>query len=963
MHAFIFLALLAFFIGSSSKIALAVNANIMAFKSNGETHDGNGWVLLNNGYVGTFINVDYAGPVTITIQADGSIAEGTLPIMHLHIGDNNEAWSVTDNGYPHTTYSDYVANFNLPDGMHMVRIEFVNDYTVSGNRDLYIKSVTFVGATLENDATTENALAAADNYIDKYQKGLATVNAPDDNILEGTSVQVKLDRHAFNFGTAVYGNDNRPAWTYPNPAPGSDNYKYQQFLNSHFNMIVPENSGKWWYNELSRDVVKMTAVDAMLDYAEAHNLRARMHCAFWDDQQPGWVDTLKNQALTDPDAALAYWDEMMERIEYYIADRTHRLTDIDGINESCNRDMHTQIYSIEGVADIYNEMVAAAAGQAKIAVNEYGVLEWGGYGNWYREHIEDITNAGGTVELIGIQNHTATYAYDGVGVFQNLQLFAGFELPIIITEFSLYDAPSSSILNETMRLVFGNDMTNGFTTWGFWEGNMWRPNSALVDQNWYLTPMGTAYEQLMAQWDTDEVVYVDSNSQIQFTGFYGDYTLTIEGQSYSITFNKGTGVTEPIVRILYVDDDAPGDPAAGDPDTSDPNEDGSLEHPFDAIQEAIDVAAYRHTIAILDGTYTGEGNRDIYYKGKELVIKSKNGPDACIIDCQSTYSGFLFANGESSNAVLEGLTIINGRTYDEYGGAIACYGGSSPTINNCTLIGNGSIFTGFGGAIGCLTDSNPTITNCRIIGNSSVFGGAIYCEEGSPIIRNCILTDNSAEAWGGGICSYLGNPTIQNCTFSNNTADSGGGLYTEGGTATFTNCILWADTANTGSELMLTSLATVIVSYSDVKGGESAAEVESGSTLVWDPNNIESDPNFVYASHPDPNQRDYHLLPESPCINAGDPAGSYTDQTDIDENPRVIDGRIDIGTDEFTCVGDLDYNGTVNLSDLPMFGAYWQETGCYLGVECIKADLNRDTEVNWGDLKLYVQNWLVTVEE
>ena len=40
----------------------------------------------------------------------------------------------------------------------------------------------------------------------------------------------------------------------------------------------------------------------------------------------------------------------------------------------------------------------------------------------------------------------------------------------------------------------------------------------------------------------------------------------------------------------YVDDDAPGDPGPGDPVISDPAEDGSAQHPFDAIQEAINAA-------------------------------------------------------------------------------------------------------------------------------------------------------------------------------------------------------------------------------------------------------------------------------------------------------------------------------------------------------------------------------------
>jgi len=972
IKSFIFLALLVFFTSSTNVMADdIVYAGSMAFKSNGSGHDGNGWVLSSNGYVGTFIDVEIAGSVIITIRADGSIAGGTLPIMDLHVGDFNDTWSVADNGSPHNIYNDYVAVFNLPVGMHAVRVEFVNDYTISGDRNLYLKRVTFSGATLENDASSDNALSTADNYIDKYRKGKAkvTVTIEDANVPEGTPVQVELINHAYNFGAAVYGHSSVPSWTLPNPTPGSDNYNYQQFLDSHFNMIVPENSGKWENNESTRDVVTMNAVDAILDYAETHGHRARMHCAFWDNQQPSWVDTLKNQAISDPcgPKPAEYWDEMMERIDYYIADRAHRLTDIDGINESYHKDMHTQIYGIDGVADIYNEMVAASAGQAKIAVNEYGVLEYGGYTNWYREHIEEIINAGGIVELIGLQNYTSSYGYDAVGVFQNLQLFAGFELPMIITEFALEsDSPVPSILTETMRFCFGNDMTDGFVMWGFWDHPnwMWKNGSALVDDNWNLTDCGVAYEQLMAQWDTDEIVYVDSNSQIEFTGFYGEYNLTVDGQSYSFTFVKGEGVSEPVFRVLYVDDDAPGDPAPGNPDTSDPNENGTPDHPFDAIQEAIDTAVYRDTILVLDGTYTGEGNRDITYGGEAMTVKSQNGPEMCIIDCQGTtlapHIGFIFIDGEDGNSVLDGFTITNGYGHDN-GGAIRCDNGSSPIIRNCILVGN--VSSAPGGAIGCSYECGPTVDNCRISGNTSPFGGAIYCEESSLVLRNCLLADNSADDWGGGVCSVDSNPTIKNCTFSNNTADYGGGLcIRDYATATLSNCILWANTASTGPQLAIGGInVTVSVLYSDLEGGESAVDVGAGCVLIWDPNNIELDPNLVSVGHPDANQRDYHLLPKSPCIDSGDPAGSHVGQSDIDGNSRVIAGRIDMGADEFTCVGDLDYDSTVNLSDFTVFGAYWRETGCSGWVGCVKADLDRNTDVNLEDLQLFIQNWLVMV--
>ena len=58
---------------------------------------------------------------------------------------------------------------------------------------------------------------------------------------------------------------------------------------------------------------------------------------------------------------------------------------------------------------------------------------------------------------------------------------------------------------------------------------------------------------------------------------------------------------------IYVDDDAPFDPGHRDPNHSDPLEDGSPEHPFDAIQEALDVAESGDTIVILGGAYAGPG--------------------------------------------------------------------------------------------------------------------------------------------------------------------------------------------------------------------------------------------------------------------------------------------------------------------------------------------------------------------
>ncbi len=81
-------------------------------------------------------------------------------------------------------------------------------------------------------------------------------------------------------------------------------------------------------------------------------------------------------------------------------------------------------------------------------------------------------------------------------------------------------------------------------------------------------------------------------------------------------------------ETYHVDDDAPNDPGPGDPSVSDPQENGSEDHPFDAIQEGIDVAvSVVDDVLVKDGTYTGAGNKNINFGGKAITVQSENGAD------------------------------------------------------------------------------------------------------------------------------------------------------------------------------------------------------------------------------------------------------------------------------------------------------------------------------------------------
>jgi hypothetical protein len=331
----------------------------------------------------------------------------------------------------------------------------------------------------------------------------------------------------------------------------------------------------------------MAAVDLILDYAEQNGMGARMHNLIWGDQQPNNINTLINQAAGGDQTAINNLRNAISgRIDYYVGDgdgntndgdRARRYVELDVYNESVHTGVNRpasywNIYEADGIAGIFDEVaqaVAAAGAQTKLYVNEYNILQNGfdEYGNWYRQHIEEIENADGdpfdqTVSGIGMQyyvrdGHSAAYMQQ---VLQNLSVTG---LPLSLTEFGVQGnvtnpTDAARYVTEALRMIFGSASAESFMYWGFWEG-AYDPNlqgsSALVDTNWNLTTVGDAWLQLTDGWDTDESVQVGPDGTIDFTGFYGDYEITVGGETFDLTLVKGT----PLYSLVVAPGDYNGD--------------------------------------------------------------------------------------------------------------------------------------------------------------------------------------------------------------------------------------------------------------------------------------------------------------------------------------------------------------------------------------------------------------------
>ena len=300
---------------------------------------------------------------------------------------------------------------------------------------------------------------------------------------------------------------------------------------------------------------------------------------------------------------------------------------------------------------------------------------------------------------------------------------------------------------------------------------------------------------------------------------------------------------------------------------------------YPTLQAAVDAAVTGDVVVVANGTWTGPGNKDVRLVGADIVIRSADGPQSCILDCEATpeipFRGFLIESGETRATVIQGFTIRRGATLsgavsDPFNGGGIRILGSSPTIRDCVFEDNlagcwgGALYAGHGGT--------PLITNCTFRDNSSDDdGGAIFSWDGAqPEVRDSVFVDNNARVTGGAITAF-GTIFVRHVTIVGSDAPFGAAIYASDGQ--ISNSILW------GNGLGPIEGSTS-VRYSIVEGGQAGV------------GNLDVDPLLALDG--------YHLRSQSPAIGAGDPAFvPVLGEVDIDGQRRLIGPRVDMGADEF----------------------------------------------------------------
>jgi hypothetical protein len=345
---------------------------------------------------------------------------------------------------------------------------------------------------------------------------------------------------------------------------------------------------------------------------------------------------------------------------------------------------------------------------------------------------------------------------------------------------------------------------------------------------------------------------------------------------------------------------------------------------FENIQAGIDEAEDGDTVLVAPGVYeenittAGKGNLTI----GSLTLTTGD-PDfiaETIIDGGGEGAAVTFMNMQRDVRItLQGFTIRNGN--NSPGGGIEAGMAIHAELSDLVVTGN----VGHGIAAYGIWD-----VHLRRVRISDNIGSGIWISAENASLEDCEISNNNR---GGGSMdavdltltrvSFIDNVgsglalgprvrrpvvldhlTIARTRMQNDQGGMGLKLYAQSGSdviAHLTNSII---SSNEGSAIVLregpeNSDVRLTVDFSDIEGGRDNIEILEGGEpeIVWLEGNIDADPLFV-----DPDNDDYHLTADSPCIDTGDPEADpdpdgtqadmgafYFHQRDIDVDPDTLE--------------------------------------------------------------------------
>ena len=421
-----------------------------------------------------------------------------------------------------------------------------------------------------------------------------SVEDQNGNAISNATVDVRMTRHAFQFGSQVRdrlytisqsefdslsvsqrqgllessNTTFTPDW--------QDVLNYRDAVHENFNHVIPTNGMQW----IAYKNNGPSNPDAAILQAQANGMTVTGHAVVWGND--GWPTPTEFRPGANPDAQEFHDALIAERLgsngimtRYSDTGVGPTVTDWDVLNEPLNERYYSTTFANAGIYANENEartdfFIRAnnLRPDASLAINEYNILNSSGDGNAnaYRDLVNSMLGLGAPIDKIKVQAHMGVSGISKSDLTRRLDILAETGLPIVISEFDMRDdanqlsnAEQKQLFQDILEASFEHESVEGFNMWGFWDAAHWRGNGPLFDDSWAVKDESSAWFDLVrGEWMTElnsqaldgggmwigdviDGTYEFDVTQNGVTQTYSGYELTEDGE-FLLTFNT---VPEP----------------------------------------------------------------------------------------------------------------------------------------------------------------------------------------------------------------------------------------------------------------------------------------------------------------------------------------------------------------------------------------------------------------------------------
>jgi uncharacterized repeat protein (TIGR01451 family) len=236
--------------------------------------------------------------------------------------------------------------------------------------------------------------------------------------------------------------------------------------------------------------------------------------------------------------------------------------------------------------------------------------------------------------------------------------------------------------------------------------------------------------------------------------------------------------------------------------------------------------------------------------------------------------------GQSSGFIAENSFLENNSSSSDFGSGVSVFGSSGTiTLHHNWFEGNSGSPVGVDSGGNALINANTIVTNTAFVG-----GGIALFQAGAVTITNNIIADNSANL-GGGVWIEETTAQLINNTIADNSNE--GIYFSQAEGVVIVNNII---SGNSGDGIERDNTTNYTTNYNNVYNNSS-----NYTGLVAGSNDMTVNPLFVAAGN---NLNDYYHLQSASLVNATGNLSSAPEY-DIDGQPRLIDGTVSMGADEY----------------------------------------------------------------